>query len=504
MLLIQRAFTTCTRPFVRSRDVDIDPEELTATLLDKKYYLVDIIGYGGMGVVYRARDQLKRCDVAVKILLPRASKSLTRDTYNRFLERFRREAQVMQITHPQIVPVYGTGIADVSDIFPGERLAYLVMPYIKGKTLADKLAEGPFLLKDALLYIEQVADALTTAHKQGITHRDLKPGNFLLDESNRLYVADFGIAHLEGSTLTQAGEFLGTRGYAAPEVQRGGTIDTRADIYSLGIILFELLVGDTPFVLGNFQRTPFPEIDSVIQKATAEQPQDRYKTALEFVDALRSARDHLHREPTQFFSTAEMLALPKRLAQFARKPTFLSTPPSTRNLISGGAIVTFILLFTIFTIGSLISSHSPTLAFLYPNSVTPESVSPTSQPSPDLITQAVQTVQQYYIDWNNKDYIASYALLDPIYQQHYSYDASLIDYQQTHISCISIDNTTMQTHNQVKVSITDSAVEDDLAHPGQMVTHVYQGYFLVEQHPTGLKLSPHLSIQPNMTGSCHS
>jgi len=479
--------------------MDIDPKELTATLLDKKYYLVEIIGYGGMGVVYRARDQLQRRDVAVKILLPNTSKNLTRETYNRFLERFKREAQVMQLTHPQIVPVYGTGIADISDIFPGERLAYLVMPYIKGKTLADKLAEGPLLLKEALLYIEQVADALTTAHNQGVTHRDLKPGNFLLDEFDRLYVADFGIAHLEGSTLTQAGEFLGTRGYAAPEVQRGGTIDRRADIYSLGIILFELLVGDTPFVVGHSQRTPFPEIDSIIQKATAEQPQDRYATALEFVKALRFARDRLHREPTQLASTAEVLTLPKRLVQFARKPTFLSTPHSIRNLIRG-AVVTFVILFALFA-SSLISSRSPTTTLVNSNGLVAEPV-PT-QPSKNLIAQAVQTVQQYYIDWNNKDYAASYALLDPVYQQHYSYDASLPDYQQTHISCISIDNITMPTSNLVKVSITDSAVEDDLAHPGQMVIHVYQGYFLVEQHPTGPKLSPYLSMQPNKTGSCH-
>ena len=474
--------------------MDIDPEELTGTRFDEDYYLIEVIGQGGMGVVFRAEEQRSGREVAVKLLLPK--EKVTQDTYSRFLERFRREAAVMQLDHPNILPVYKTGIADLSAIIPGMRLAYLVMPYIEGRTLAQKLVDGQLPLRDALRYIEQVARALTVAHAEGITHRDLKPGNFLLDEQERLYVADFGIAHLEGSTLTQAGEFLGTRGYAAPEVQRGGEVDPRADIYSLGIILFELLVGDIPFNIGRNQGTPYPEIDAVYRKATAENPQARYSSALEFANAVRKARNEIHRQPTEFAEEQES-GIGNRTTWASIKTRLPSSLLSLRNLMIG-VIILLIIGSSLFAMQLFAAAHPSTPILVTTVGVTKQSVEQT----PQAVLQAEQTVEQYYSYWNKQDYASAYALLDETYQQQHSLDSLLPDYQHTHMSCVKIDMITEGENGAVKVSLTVSAIEDYEGHPGETIVNVYQGYFLVQQRPTGAKLSPSFKIVSIGGGNC--
>ena len=277
---------------------DLTGQTLGSCILEKH------IGQGGMGAVYLARQTRPARKVAVKVLLPNLA--MNSQVYQEFFTRFRREADVIaRLEHVNIMPIYEYGEQG--------GLAYLVMPYLTGGSLRDVLArKGALTLQEAVTYIDQAASALDYAHAQGVIHRDLKPANFLLHADGRLVLADFGIARImaEGSvgvTLTSPGSMLGTPEYMAPEMAQGQTVDYRADIYELGIVLFQMLSGHVPFT-GN---TPYavmirhiqeplqllhqinpaipPAVDAVIQKAAAKQPVDRYQTAREMAQALRNA-----------------------------------------------------------------------------------------------------------------------------------------------------------------------------------------------------------------------
>lgn len=264
-----------------------------------------LLGRGGMGVVYLARQTRPTRRVAVKIMLPQFAPSS--EIYQEFLARFRREANVIaRLEHIHIMPIYEYGEQD--------GLAYLVMPYLTGGSLRDILAHrGRLPLSEVISYIDQAASALDYAHTQGVIHRDLKPANFLLHADGRLVLADFGIARILDNdvnsfqTLTATGSMIGTPEYMAPEMARGEVIDYRADIYELGIVLFQLLSGHAPFtgntpyaVAVKHLQDPLPllhpvnpsiptEVDAVIQKATAKQRENRYASAQELAQALRQA-----------------------------------------------------------------------------------------------------------------------------------------------------------------------------------------------------------------------
>ncbi len=267
--------------------------------------LEQLLGRGGMGAVYLARQTRPARRVAVKVMLPQfASNS---QVYQEFLARFRREADVIaRLEHVNIMPIYEYGEQD--------GLAYLVMPYITGGSLRDMLAKrGKLPLAEVITYIDQAAAALDYAHAQGVIHRDLKPANFLLHADGRLVLADFGIARILDTgatifqTLTSTGSVIGTPEYMAPEMARGESIDYRADIYELGIVLFQLLSGHAPFT-GNTPyavavkhiQDPLPllhpldssipsAVDAVIQKATAKQREDRYSSTRALTQALHQA-----------------------------------------------------------------------------------------------------------------------------------------------------------------------------------------------------------------------
>jgi len=257
-----------------------------------------------MGTVYLARQTRPARNVAVKVLLPNFA--MNSQVYQEFLARFRREADVIaKLEHVNIMPIYEYG--------EGDGLAYLVMPHLTGGSLRDVLAKrGALTLQEVVPYIDQAASALDYAHAQGVIHRDLKPANFLLHADGRLILADFGIARImqektPGATLTSTGSLLGTPEYMAPEMAQGQTVDYRADIYELGIVLFQLLSGHVPFTGNTFyavmvkhiqeslpllhQINPAisSEIDTVVQKATAKKPEDRYLTVREMAQALHHA-----------------------------------------------------------------------------------------------------------------------------------------------------------------------------------------------------------------------
>ena len=267
-----------------------------------------IIGRGGMGAVYLAQQSRPIRTVAVKVLIPAAG--LDAHEQQTFLERFRREADtVAKLEHKNILPIYEYEEALVD----GQRLAYLVMPYIRGGTLRERIDEmrregKQFDLNTVAGYISQVAEALSYAHSLGVIHRDIKPGNLLFHPDGRLLLSDFGIVRLSAMpSLTTTGIFLGTAEYASPEQVRAGALDSRSDIYSLGIILYELLAGNVPFTgpnpfavmakqlndpvpsIKNVRPDLSPAIEFIVKKALAKNPKDRYQSATEMATDLKAA-----------------------------------------------------------------------------------------------------------------------------------------------------------------------------------------------------------------------
>ena len=265
-----------------------------------------LLGQGGMGAVYLARQDRPSRHVAVKVLLP--NMLMTSQMQEMFLARFRREADIVaRLEHVNIVPIYAYGEQD--------GLAYLVMPYLEGGSLYDVLERrGQLSLNETIQYLKEVAAGLDYAHEHGIIHRDLKPANFLLHGDGRLLLSDFGIARVlqdemstAGVALTKAGTMLGTPYYMSPEMLRGEQIDHRADLYALGIIVYQLLSGQPPFqgdtpyaiITGHIQGQPpllhqinpaIPSaVDTVVQKALAKKPGDRYPSARLLVEALSAA-----------------------------------------------------------------------------------------------------------------------------------------------------------------------------------------------------------------------
>lgn len=285
----------------------MDGKELIGITLDT-CTLERIIGQGGMGAVFLAQQSRPVRTVAVKVLIP--SNSVNPDQQRVFLERFRREADtVAKLEHKNILPIYEYDEATVE----GQQLAYLVMPYIRGGTLRERIDEmkrsgSHFDLAIVASYISQVADALSYAHSHGVVHRDIKPGNLLFHLDGRLLLSDFGIVRLKAMpSLTSVGSFLGTAEYASPEQISTNEIDFRSDIYSLGIILYELLTGTVPYegstpfaVMAKKLSEPVPSIrnirpdlsqaiETIITKALARNPEDRYQTAIRLAADLRAA-----------------------------------------------------------------------------------------------------------------------------------------------------------------------------------------------------------------------
>ena len=259
------------------------------------YMLLEQIGYGGMAVVYRARQETLDRTVAVKILSENMAAS------SEFMERFRREARTAaNLRHPNVITVHDFG--------EDERgVPYLVMEFIEGPTLADLMDAG---LDDERIpdLLDQIAAGLDYAHARGVIHRDIKPGNVLMTEEGRAVLADFGLAWLlEGAQLTLTGGVIGTPEYMSPEQAAGHPFDHRADVYALGIVLYEMLVGERPFIsetpigmlLQHLQdtapsvlvaRPDLPAaVGDVLAKALVKDPADRYSSAGELARAFRAA-----------------------------------------------------------------------------------------------------------------------------------------------------------------------------------------------------------------------
>lgn len=268
-------------------------------VLAERYELTEVISRGGMATVWRARDQVLARTVAVKVL----HEHLARD--EAFLERFRREAVAAAgLTHPHVVSVYDTGEMEA----PDSTCHYIVMEHCGGGTLGTLLRDqGPFSTERAASVGSTICEALAYAHSKGIIHRDVKPGNVLVGDDGLLKVGDFGIAKAvtEGSDITTTGTIMGTVAYISPEYATDQELDARSDIYSLGVVLFELVVGKPPFVEDTSVATamrhvndppPTPrsrragisrQLEAIIMRALEKDPGDRFASAEEMREALQ-------------------------------------------------------------------------------------------------------------------------------------------------------------------------------------------------------------------------
>jgi YVTN family beta-propeller protein len=251
-----------------------------------------VLGRGGMGVVYLAEDRRLKRKVALKLLAPQLAED------ERFGERLLAESELAaSLDHPNIVPIYEAGEADGR--------IFISMRYVAGQNLRQLLKDGPLPPDKALALVSQVASALDAAHARGLVHRDVKPSNVLIaptaghEGADHVYLADFGLSRRLSEVAAGEGRSLGTVDYVAPEQIRGEEIDGRADLYSLGCLLYECLAGRPPFerfsdtqvLFAHLEDEPpvLPDLDSVLSKALAKSPDDRFQSGRELVEAAREA-----------------------------------------------------------------------------------------------------------------------------------------------------------------------------------------------------------------------
>lgn len=256
-----------------------------------RYEVVAEIGQGAMGKVYRGFDPLTQRAVAIKAI---REEVLEQDETGEYLKRFQREARAAGgLSHPNIVTVFDVG----------ER--YFVMEYLEGPNLLARLAErGRLTLEETLDIVSPVADALAYAHSKGVYHRDIKPANIVLVKGSRPVITDFGLAHLESTVMTNAGEFLGSPSYMSPEQIIGGDAAPSSDLFSLSVVIYEMLTGKKPFPGDNITTVvykvvhgaPVPphewnpdlprEYEAVFERALAKDPRERFASFADLVTAL--------------------------------------------------------------------------------------------------------------------------------------------------------------------------------------------------------------------------
>jgi serine/threonine-protein kinase len=260
-------------------------DTLSGTLFATRYRMIRKLGGGGMADVYLAEDQELGRRVAIKILHDRYAND------DQFVERFRREAKhAAGLSHPNVVSIFDRGETNGS--------YYIVMEYVEGKTLKELIrSRGPCPIPVAIAYTRQILSALRYAHRSGLIHRDIKPHNVIVDSEGVVKVTDFGIARAGASQMTEEGSIIGTAQYLSPEQARGAPVDQTSDLYSTGIVLFELLTGDVPFTgetpveiamkhLSEIPDAPSqrrrdvpPDLDLVVLRALAKDPAERYQSA---------------------------------------------------------------------------------------------------------------------------------------------------------------------------------------------------------------------------------
>jgi serine/threonine protein kinase len=419
------------------------------------------------------------------------------------------------------------------------------MPYLTGGSLRDLLAHcGSISLFETATYLDQASSALAYAHTHGVIHRDIKPNNLLIHNDGRLVLADFGIARIMqdtgktiDSTLTSPSIFMGTPNYMAPEMAQSGTIDHRVDIYELGIVLFHMLsghvpfTGDSPLVIAvKHLQEPLPRlhdtnpsippaVDTVIQKATAKRPEDRFMSALDLASAFRSAittpnAPQIYATPPRQYGTHTAPEPP--VVEQARYTNSTSgaavasqnypvTPQDFQRNTPKHALQPWLMLIVLFLVlalitggifvikGAFATQHPPVtstppatptlIATLNPTATSTPTATPTLTPS----QQATVEVQNFYADINKRDYQAAYSLLGSQFQSSQPYDQFANGYAHTEHDNVTIGTVTALPDGTFNVPATIVATEDNVPGPG---THqsTYQGYYIVGQENGTLKI----------------
>jgi len=307
-----------------------------------RYEIKTLIGQGGMSAVYLGYDPRSLREVAIKVLPPYYLHA------EKFRDRFEREAvMIALLEHPAIVPVYDMGEDDGQP--------YIVMRYMSGGSLSEKIKNGPIPLRECMEMYLRLAPAMDTAHARGVIHRDVKPDNLLFDKYNNVYLSDFGLARLRetvGFTNISDGSIMGTPAYMSPEqIQGDREIDGRSDIYSMGVVLYQMLCGSVPFygttaasVMMMHLINPVPQmydqnktlpiaIQTVLDTAMAKNPKDRYQTAGEFAKAIQAVTTGVHKKltiPNVVNTTTKQPAKHTTLQLQSKKPA----SPSNRSNIT--------------------------------------------------------------------------------------------------------------------------------------------------------------------------
>lgn len=288
-----------------------------------KYQILEELGKGAMGVVYKALDPDINREVAIKtIRFEAVTDGVEKEE---LMKRFMKEAQAAgKLTHPNIITIYDVGREKDS--------TYIVMQYIEGESIKDVIESGkqftPHKIIDLMV---NLCDALDYAHPKGIVHRDMKPGNILVNKEGKPFIVDFGVARVETSTMTQTGQTLGTPSYMSPEQVMGQKVDGRSDIFSLGVILYELLTGQRPFSseggittliykiineaplpITKVKKNVSPKFEPIIEKALAKDPNERYQNCSELAADLRPLKEVPEKTLTLKLSREELLSEKKK------------------------------------------------------------------------------------------------------------------------------------------------------------------------------------------------
>ncbi len=326
----------------------------TTRVLSGRYRVDDLIGRGGMASVYRGYDQTLGRTVAIKIL----KADLAGDAA--FRTRFRLEAQAAsRMAHPTIVRVFDAGEDSETGADGQERpVPYIVMELVHGRLLKDVIAEGPVPIDTARRYIDGILEALEYSHRAGVVHRDIKPGNVMITDAGQVKVMDFGIARAvsdSSSTVAETTAIVGTAAYFSPEQAKGESVDARADLYSAGVVLYELLTGRTPFrgetpvavAYQHVSEAPVPPseivesvpraLDAIVLRALAKDPFQRPQDAASFREALDATVEG--KAPTKRQVSALSSELygpnPRQAAETARSLRQLSTDTTMRRTQAG-------------------------------------------------------------------------------------------------------------------------------------------------------------------------
>ncbi|MBV8367328.1 MAG: protein kinase [Candidatus Eremiobacteraeota bacterium] len=481
---------------------------LLGQVIDGKYRIDAEIGAGGMATIYRATRLQIGDAVAIKVL----HTELLREP--QFAERFKREAQAAaRLKHPNVVAIYDFGVS-------AEGVIYLVMELVEGPNLRTIIKDtGPMPAALAAEIVRQACAALSEAHRQGLVHRDVKPANIAVEttpDGPRVKVLDFGIASLRtGGTfasLTQTGAVMGTPAYMSPEQCLGEELDGRSDVYSLGVVLFEMLCGVVPFnsptatavVMQHVQQAPpplrvlnasiSPAVEAVVLRALAKRPEERFQTARELADALSAAvsgpRLSLGAETVAApsFSALRLDATTVQPALHAPTPPMPAQRARPRSSIPAGVVIGVLLAVSVgagwFGVQRWVTKPGAVSARATqsPPTATAQSRAVARNPLAGVRENPVNLVKQYYRLWNERQYATMYAMLSSRMQRKNPYD-QYVKYHSL-VMRIDVDAAPGSAPEIVDVSI----VSRDRERNGAITENYNAGQWLVAVENGQLKL----------------